>query len=150
MKANKRQAAGAVRMEKDTSERKEPRRASPRRRATVENRCHLRFSKAFPVVVVSELYGDTPAVARNISSGGMFVEMADPLPLGSVVTISFRAAGGGDLSVRGEVKHHYCFNYGGPDGEPALARGIGLRFLEFFPHGEHPMDEPAPDRRAMH
>jgi hypothetical protein len=150
MKANKRQATGAVRPDRDTSsERPEPARRG-RPRAAVEHRCHLRFSKAFPVVVVSELYGDTPAVARNISSGGMFIEMADPLPLGSVVTISFRAAGGGDLSVRGEVKHHYCFNYGGPEGEPALARGIGLRFLEFFPHGEHPMDEPAPDRRALH
>ncbi|HLU65864.1 MAG TPA: PilZ domain-containing protein [Kofleriaceae bacterium] len=115
-----------------------------------ENRCHLRFNKAFPVVVESELYGDTPAVARNISAGGMFVEMADPLPLGSVVLVSFRAAGGGDLSVRAEVKHHYCFNYGGAGGEPALARGIGLRFLEFFPHGEQPIDLVPADRRALH
>jgi hypothetical protein len=116
----------------------------------VEHRCHLRFSKAFPVLVVSELYGDTPAVARNISPGGMFIEMADPLPLSSIVTVAFRAAGGGDLSVRAEVKHHYCFNYGSEAGEPALARGIGLRFLEFFPHGEDPMDDAAPDPSALH
>lgn len=103
----------------------------------VENRFHIRFNKAFPVIVVSELYGDTSAVARNISAGGMFIEMADPLPLGSVITICFGGAEG-EVRARGEVKHHYCFNYGGDDGEPALARGIGLRFLEFFPDGEIP------------
>jgi hypothetical protein len=116
---------------------------------TIENRFHIRFNKAFPVTVVSELYGETGAVARNISEGGMFIEMADPLPLGSQVTISFRAAGG-DLSVRGEVKHHYCFNYGGEDGETRISRGIGLRFLEFFPHGDRPLDALLTDPSALH
>jgi hypothetical protein len=111
---------------------------TPKSQRAVENRFHIRFNKAFPVVVVSELYGDTPAVARNISAGGMFVEMADPLPLGSVITICFPSAGGDELRARGEVKHHYCFNYGDESGEPAVARGIGLRFVEFFPDGEHP------------
>jgi hypothetical protein len=32
-----------------------------------ENRFHIRFNKAFPVMVLSELYGETGAVARNIS-----------------------------------------------------------------------------------
>lgn len=116
----------------------------------VENRFHIRFNKAFPVVVVSELYGDTSAVVRNISAGGMFIEMADPLPLGSVITICFRGGADGELRARGEVKHHYCFNYGGEDGEPALARGIGLRFLEFSPHGEIPDTWLPPARGALH
>ena len=124
--------------------------SAPARPRTVENRFHLRFNKAFPVLVVSELYGETAAVARNVSAGGIFVEMVDPLPLGSVVTICFRAAGGGDLSARGEVKHHYCFNYSGAGAEPCLARGIGVRFLEFFPHGERPIDELLADPRALH
>jgi hypothetical protein len=121
-----------------------------RTRQSVENRFHIRFNKAFPVVVLSELYGETGAVARNISEGGMFIEMADPLPLGSQVTVSFRAAGGGDLSARGEVKHHYCFNYGGGDGEMRISRGIGLRFLEFFPHGDRPLDALLTDPTALH
>ena len=116
----------------------------------IENRFHIRFNKAFPVMVLSELYGETGAVARNISEGGMFIEMADPLPLGSKVTVSFRAAGGGDLSARGEVKHHYCFNYTGPGGEPCLSRGIGLRFTEFFPHGDRPLDALLTDPSALH
>ncbi|HWM84786.1 MAG TPA: PilZ domain-containing protein [Kofleriaceae bacterium] len=116
---------------------------------SVENRFHIRFNKAFPVIVVSEIYGDTNAVARNISAGGMFIEMADPLPLGSVITICFPAAGD-ELRARGEVKHHYCFNYGDGEGEPAVARGIGLRFLEFFPHGEHPEEWLPPGARSLH
>lgn len=116
----------------------------------VENRFHIRFNKAFPVVVVSELYGDTPAVARNISAGGMFIEMADPLPLGSFITVCFRAVGDAELRARGEVKHHYCFNYGDSDGEPAIARGIGMRFVEFTPHGDIPDSWLPPARGALH
>ena len=126
-------------------------RAAPRTVSSrIENRFHIRFNKAFPVMVLSELYGETGAVARNISEGGMFIEMADPLPLGSVVMVSFRASGGGDLSARGEIKHHYCFNYTGPTGEPCLSRGIGLRFTEFFPHGDRPFDRLFSDRDALH
>jgi PilZ domain len=116
----------------------------------IENRFHIRFNKAFPVIVISELYGDTRAVARNISAGGMFIEMADPPPLGSVVTVCFPAAGDEELRARGEVKHHYCFNYGDESGEAALARGIGLRFLEFSPDGEHPESWLPPPSRALH
>jgi hypothetical protein len=118
-------------------------------RAVVENRFHIRFNKAFPVVVVSELYGDTRAVARNISAGGMFIEMADPPPLGSVVTVCF-TAGDDELRARGEVKHHYCFNYGDDTGEAALARGIGLRFLEFFPDGDGTGSWLPPTSGAVH
>ena len=123
---------------------------NPKSLRAVENRFHIRFNKAFPVIVVSELYGDTRAVARNISAGGMFIEMADPLPMGSVVTVCFAAAGEDELRARGEVKHHYCFNYGDETGEPAVARGIGLRFLEFFPHGETPESWLPSATRALH
>ena len=122
----------------------------PKSLRAVENRFHIRFNKAFPVIVVSELYGDTRAVARNISAGGMFIEMADPLPLGSVITVCFDADRAGELRARGEVKHHYCFNYGGPDGEPSIARGIGMRFLEFTPHGEFPESWLPPAPGALH
>lgn len=92
----------------------------------------MRFDKVFPVVVGSEIFGDSSGIARNISAGGMFVEMLDPLPLGSFVTIHFRMPDSyGDIVVRGEVKHHYSFNYDS-DGEPASCRGIGVRFTEFL------------------
>jgi hypothetical protein len=97
-----------------------------------DRRVHLRFDKVFPVVLVSDDFGETGAVARNISAGGMFVEMADPLPLRSLVTIHFDVPeGGGEIAVRAEVQHHYCFNFGDVDG-PASTRGVGLRFVEFL------------------
>lgn len=105
--------------------------------ARADQRIHVRFDKLFPVVVGSELYGDSPAIARNISAGGMLVEMAFPLPLGSAVTVHFtcpRPDGDADeIVARAEVKHHYCLNYvmTRGDGEPAVMRAIGLRFVEF-------------------
>ena len=98
-----------------------------------DQRIHMRFDKLFPVLVGSEIFGDTMAVARNISAGGMLVEMAEPLPLGSVVTVHFLCAredGSTDeLIARAEVKHHYCLNFGGP--EYGATRAIGVKFLEF-------------------
>jgi hypothetical protein len=103
------------------------------KRTSTEKRIHIRFNKVFPVVVGSETYGDSLGVARNISAGGMMIEMVDPLPLGSVVTVHFAVPdGSGEIAARGEVKHHYCFNFT-LDDAPASTRGIGLRFIEFLP-----------------
>jgi hypothetical protein len=112
----------------------------------IEKRIHIRFDKAFLVVIGSELYGDTVAVARNISAGGILVEMTYAPPLGTVVTVHFqyvrdeeqlersetdRAPGAIDeLVVRAEVKHHHYLNFTGGN-DAASARAIGLRFLEF-------------------
>jgi hypothetical protein len=99
-----------------------------------DQRIHTRFDKLFPVLVASELFGESRAIARNISLGGMLVEMTSPLPLGAIVTIHFqvnREDGTVDeILARAEVKHHYCLNYAVPEGE-AAARAIGLRFLDF-------------------
>ncbi len=107
-----------------------------------EQRIHMRFDKLFAVVVGSELYGDSPAIARNISAGGMLVEMAFPLPLGSVVTVHFRCArpdaDDDEIVARAEVKHHYCLNFA-QGSEASVMRGIGLRFIDFE-------DDVPPDR----
>jgi hypothetical protein len=108
----------------------------------------MRFDKLFPVMVGSEIYGDSPAVARNVSAGGMLVEMAEPLPLGSVVTIHFRypreSGRTDEIVARAEVKHHYCLNFGNDVGEAGATRGIGLRFLDF--DVGMPLDELLGDR----
>ena len=97
-----------------------------------EKRIHIRFDKIFPVVLGSELYGETVAVARNISAGGMLVQSAEVLPLGSVVTVHFQIGDTDDeLVARAEVKHHLCLNYAAPGAEPRSARGMGLRFVDF-------------------
>jgi len=103
-----------------------------------EKRIHTRFNKVFLVVVGSELYGDTFAIARNISTGGVLVEMTYAPPLGTVVTVHFQHAHGDDLDemvVRAEVKHHHYLNFSG-SGEAAATRAIGLRFIDFVDAGE--------------
>jgi len=104
-----------------------------------EKRIHTRFDKAFLVVIGSEVYGDAFAIARNVSAGGILVEMCYAPPLGTVVTVHFQHARGEDLMdeivVRAEVKHHHYLNFTG-SGEAASTRAIGLRFLEFVDPGE--------------
>lgn len=115
-----------------------------------DKRMEVRFDKAFPVVVGSEIFGDSSAVARNISLGGMMVEMLEPVPLGSFVTVHFRIPdSGSDIVARAEVKHHYCFNYARPDG-PHRARGIGLRFVEFVEDSAEKWQETFTRSRVLH
>lgn len=110
-----------------------------------EKRVHMRFDKAFLVVIGSELYGEAVAIARNVSAGGILVEMSYAPPLGTVVTVHFQHARGDDLVdeivARAEVKHHHYLNFAG-SGEAAASRAIGLRFLEFIDLG----DAIAPER----
>ena len=101
----------------------------------IEKRIHTRFDKAFVVVIGSELYGDSVGIARNVSAGGILVEMSYAPPLGTVVTVHFqytRDDGEHDeLIARAEVKHHHYLNFG-----ESMARAIGMRFIEFVDAGE--------------
>jgi len=105
----------------------------------VEKRIHTRFDKAFLVVIGSELYGDAFAIARNVSAGGILVEMSYAPPLGTIVTVHFQLIHDDDrldeIVARAEVKHHHYLNFT-DDGEAAGARAIGLRFIEFIDPGE--------------
>ncbi len=102
----------------------------PTRRA-IDKRQTLRLDKLFAVSIVSPIFGELVAVARNISEGGMFVEMADPLPLGSVVQVHFEMPDSpGEIVAHGEVKGHYFVNFA-ERGEPRQVTGMGVRFLGF-------------------
>ena len=105
----------------------------------VEKRIHTRFDKLFLVVIGSELYGDSFAIARNISAGGLLVEMSYAPPLGTIVTVHFQYAREGDvldeIVARAEVKHHHYLNFTGGN-DAASARAIGLRFIEFLDPGD--------------
>jgi PilZ domain-containing protein len=111
----------------------------------VEKRIHTRFDKAFLVVIGSEIYGDSFAVARNVSAGGILVEMTYAPPLGTVVTVHFQHVRDDDqldeIVARAEVKHHHYLNFTGGN-DAASARAIGLRFVEFV----DPDERIAPDR----
>jgi hypothetical protein len=107
-----------------------------------DKRIHTRFDKAFLVVIGSELYGDSFAIARNISAGGLLVEMSYAPPLGTVVTVHFQYVRAGDdngvdeIVARAEVKHHHYLNFTGANDDAASARAIGLRFIEFLDPGD--------------
>lgn len=120
---------------------------SDRRR---EDRLHMRLDKVFPVVVCSEIFGDGAGIARNISMGGMLVEMFEPLPLGSCVTVRFAMADcSGEIAVQAEVKHHYCFNFA-QGNELSSSRGIGLRFVAFIEDSADRLQDTFRRQRVLH
>ena len=92
---------------------------------------HLRFDKVFSVRVESLLFGDLTCVARNISAGGLFLEVADPLPLGATLRVCFPVPdGSGEVVAVGEVKNHYFINYM-KDGMSRCVTGMAVRFTSF-------------------
>lgn len=96
-----------------------------------QRREHLRFDKVFTVRVESLLFGDLTCVARNISAGGVFLEVADPLPLGATLRVCFPVPdGSGEVVAVGEVKNHYFINYM-KDGANRAISGMAVRFSNF-------------------
>lgn len=95
-----------------------------------------------PVVVHTELYGDTVAIAREIQPAAAMLHMSYAPPLGTVVTITI-GEGPVAIAVRAEVTHHRyelrqqvrpgVFRLPMPTEAPRL---IGVRFLEFIDGGE--------------
>ena len=103
-----------------------------------DKRIHNRFDKAQLVQVCSDLYGDCYAIVRNISTGGMLIEMEYAPPMASVVTIHFLSplrdsdndGVDGEIIVRAEIKHHHYLNVS-EAGEAVKVRAVGVRFIEF-------------------
>lgn len=106
-----------------------------------EQRQHLRFDKVFPVRVESVLFGELPGVARNVSAGGIFIEMRDPLPLGARVRVSFlNPEETAEIVAVGEVKNHYFVNYV-QDGATRSVSGMAIRFEGFENESQLVLDD---------
>lgn len=113
-----------------------------------ERRSASRLDKAFPVFVTTP-QGIFRGVARNISSGGMFIETRDLQPMGGRVTICFSDDRSGvELAVVSEVRYQCVLEYVGKAGRTAL-RGVGVRFINLEP-GFDPADPEPPPASAMH
>ena len=96
-----------------------------------EKRQHLRFDKVFPVRVESILFGELDCVARNVSAGGIFLEMSEPLPLGAHVRVSFLSSdSSAEIVALGEVKNHYFMNFA-KEGLTHSVSGMAVRFYAF-------------------
>ena len=101
----------------------------------MNKRQSLRFDKVFPVLLSSDQFGDSNAVARNISAGGILLEVGEPLPLGTHVRVYFSMSAaapeeGPQIVARGEVKNHYFLNYADETG-PRSMTGMAVRFTSF-------------------
>lgn len=89
-----------------------------------------------PILLVTALYGSTPAIARDVTADGLVAELALPLPLGSTVLVCFTCCrtahpyAHDELRVQATVQRTYCLNAGGPAG-PVAVRAVGLRFSDF-------------------
>lgn len=98
----------------------------------VEQRRNIRFDKAFPVAIRSEAFGESSAIARNVSAGGIMVELPEPLPLGTPVQVFFSVPDShARIVARGEVKNHYFLNFADPKGGLHALTGMGVRFTGF-------------------
>ena len=105
--------------------------AVPAAEEVAEQRAHLRFDKMFVVRLESLLFGESYCVARNVSAGGIFLELPDPLPLGAAVRVCFPVPdGSGEVVAMGEVKNHYFINYTQAGASRAVA-GMAVRFTSF-------------------
>lgn len=90
-----------------------------------------------PVVVGSELYGESTAVGRRFyrdldqpDTLVLVVQCNDLVPLGSVVTVHFAIGETDDeLVARAEVTDHLLFEVPGMD--RLMVRGMRLAFLDF-------------------
>lgn len=96
-----------------------------------ERRRQSRFDKVFSVYLNGDR-GAARGIARNISSGGMFIETAAPFALGSKVVVTFSTSeGAAEIMAQGEVRYQCALEFGGPNGARGNLRGIGVRFLSF-------------------
>jgi hypothetical protein len=115
-----------------------------------EKRQHLRFDKVFPVRVESILFGDLSCVARNVSAGGIFIETAEPLPLGARVRICFlNPEETAEIVAVGEVKNHYFMNYS-HNGTSRSVIGMAVRFTSFEEESQSILRECLDRLRVLH
>jgi hypothetical protein len=115
-----------------------------------QRREHLRFDKVFAVRVESLLFGDLVCIARNVSAGGIFLEVADPLPLGATVRVCFPVPdGSGDVVAVGDVKNHYFINYVQSGVSKAVA-GMAVRFTSFESDGHRILEDCLGRLRVLH
>lgn len=117
----------------------------------MENRKALRFEKVFPVILSTEAFGECNAMARNISAGGILVEIQEPLPLGTEVRVLFAMPDSqASIIARGEVKNHYFLNFSDDQGGARSLTGMAIKFREFEAETDHLMNLGLTRMRILH
>jgi hypothetical protein len=115
-----------------------------------EQRAHFRFDKMFTVRLESPLFGESYCIARNVSAGGIFLELPDPLPLGATVRVCFLTPdSSGEVVATGEVKNHYFINFT-QAGTSRAVSGMAVRFTSFENEGHHILADCLSRMRVLH
>ena len=96
-------------------------------------RIDLTLELAVPVRVFCDA-GELRGLARNISEGGMLIELPEAPSIGARVEISFGGVRGSadapsDVTLVGEVRHHLAWQFN-RDGAAHTMRGVGVRFID--------------------
>lgn len=103
------------------------------RRSGRERRRGKRISLALDVavpVVVRGPDGVERGLARNISEGGMLIEMKELPAIGAELEVTFSGlVGAASVTLIGEVRHHVSWQHMAR-GTSRTMRGVGLRFIE--------------------
>jgi uncharacterized protein (TIGR02266 family) len=116
---------------------------------SLEKRHDLRLDAVFSVLLETPM-GEFLAVARNVSSGGMFIETRDPLPLRTRVIVRFQIPDSDDeIVAEGEVKNHYFLNFAGAREQTSLT-GMGVRFTSFDAEGRMLLNRHLYRTRVLH
>ena len=98
----------------------------------MNKRTAFRFEKVFPVILSTDEFGEVNAMARNISAGGILVEIQEPMPLGTQVSVHFWMPDSqAQIIARGEVKNHYFLNFSDGEGGQRALTGMAIKFSEF-------------------
>jgi hypothetical protein len=96
-----------------------------------ERRGAARIDKVFRVLLSHDELGDQWVIARNISATGMFVEMAEPIPLRTKVIVRFQLpSDDASICAIARVQNHYYLQYNDGEGLRGLC-GVGLKLLRF-------------------
>jgi hypothetical protein len=94
-------------------------------------RRHPRYGVALRVQIRPDTWDHTEVVySSDISLGGLFLRMSDPLPVGALLTVTFFLRAPDPLSLRAEVRHALP-----PDAARVLGRraGVGVKFVDPTP-----------------
>lgn len=93
----------------------------------------LNLDVAVPVLVRGPS-GLLRGLARNISEGGMLIELADLPGIGARLEITFTGVPGSadapdPVTLHGEVRHQVAWQHA-QRGQTHMLKGVGVRFLE--------------------
>jgi hypothetical protein len=109
----------------------------PERRSGEDRRAGRRLRLSLEVAVPAMVRGPdgvTRGLVRNLSEGGLLLQLEELPPIGAVLEITLMGIHGSSdapdsVTLKGEVRHHVGWQYKS-EGKRRTLRGVGVRFLE--------------------